>query len=286
MISPAAAPMRGARLLGALTIGWLALVVDARAAQAQSQGPTPAQALLAAYPSQLSHIDGNDLVWRDGTRMTIDDGRGAKSYEEMLLRPDLKDMLQMGYPAGRSWPTPPRIEGGRIPDPGRIRNSDFFTKMYGDCAKGSVTRHLVEVVWLPNIAPQRLLVTRVNGVADKLTAVSRELEALSASFRPYLVPSAGAFVCRPIAGTERTSAHGWGIAIDIAVARSDYWRWQKGAGKGPEGTATAKAITWRNRVPAEIIEIFERHGFIWGGKWLHYDTMHFEYRPELLASAR
>ena len=33
---------------------------------------------------------------------------------------------------------------------------------------------------------------------------------------------------------------------------------------------------------AKIVEIFERHGFIWGGKWYHYDTMHFEYRPELL----
>ncbi|MEJ2663631.1 MAG: M15 family metallopeptidase, partial [Spirochaetia bacterium] len=27
---------------------------------------------------------------------------------------------------------------------------------------------------------------------------------------------------------------------------------------------------------------FEKYGFIWGGKWYHYDTMHFEYRPELL----
>src|SRR5690242_16362928 len=27
---------------------------------------------------------------------------------------------------------------------------------------------------------------------------------------------------------------------------------------------------------------FEQHGFIWGGRWAHYDTMHFEYRPELL----
>jgi peptidoglycan LD-endopeptidase CwlK len=28
--------------------------------------------------------------------------------------------------------------------------------------------------------------------------------------------------------------------------------------------------------------VFEKHGFIWGAKWYHYDTMHFEYRPELL----
>jgi len=35
-------------------------------------------------------------------------------------------------------------------------------------------------------------------------------------------------------------------------------------------------------MPQQIVDIFERHGFIWGGKWYHYDTMHFEYRPELL----
>ena len=38
------------------------------------------------------------------------------------------------------------------------------------------------------------------------------------------------------------------------------------------------------QIPTEIIDIFERRGFIWGGKWSHYDTMHFEYRPELLTA--
>ncbi len=28
--------------------------------------------------------------------------------------------------------------------------------------------------------------------------------------------------------------------------------------------------------------VFERQGFVWGGKWFFFDTMHFEYRPELL----
>jgi len=39
-------------------------------------------------------------------------------------------------------------------------------------------------------------------------------------------------------------------------------------------------------MPWEIIRIFEKHGFIWGGKWYHYDTMHFEYMPEILLNAR
>jgi hypothetical protein len=43
-------------------------------------------------------------------------------------------------------------------------------------------------------------------------------------------------------------------------------------------------IVYKNRIPLELVAIFEKHGFIWGGKWYHYDTMHFEYRPELLVS--
>lgn len=46
--------------------------------------------------------------------------------------------------------------------------------------------------------------------------------------------------------------------------------------KGGEGAVSA------NRIPPEIVAVFERHGFIWGGRWRHFDTMHFEYRPELL----
>ncbi len=65
--------------------------------------------------------------------------------------------------------------------------------------------------------------------------------------------------------------HAYGVAIDINVALSDYWRWSGGEG-----------APYRNRIPFEIVEIFERHGFIWGGKWGHFDTMHFEYRPELM----
>ena len=39
---------------------------------------------------------------------------------------------------------------------------------------------------------------------------------------------------------------------------------------------------WCDRLSVAIARIFETHGFIWGGAWYHYDTMHFEYRPELL----
>ena len=64
------------------------------------------------------------------------------------------------------------------------------------------------------------------------------------------------------------------MTIDINVAQSDYWRNFKPDSKG--------VYSYRNRIPWKIVEIFEKYGFIWGGKWYHFDTMHFEYRPELL----
>jgi D-alanyl-D-alanine carboxypeptidase len=241
-------------------------------AEAQPVGDRPPPEigrLIAAYPDRLDRIDGNALVWKDGTRMVIDDGRGAKAHEERLAAPDLKDMLAQPYPRGAT-AEPPPVDF----EPGRVRHAAFFDKLYGDCRRGEVTAHLVDVVWLPSKWGKTVRVTRLNGVAEKLAAVSRELDALPARFDAFLFPSAGTYNCRPIAGTNRISAHGHGIAIDIATASADYWRWS--------GQSTGGPITFRNRIAMEIVAVFEKHGFIWGGRWYRYDTMHFEYRPELM----
>ena len=224
--------------------------------------------LPAVYPDTLDRIEGNKLIWKDGTAMDIDDGKGRKPFAAWLAAPDIQDMFAVPYPAGAG-----AFEPAPESDPGRARNAAFFDKMYGNCRNGEVTPHLETVVWLPRKSGQRLKVTGKNGVAARLQAVSDELDALPASFDKYLIPSAGTYNCRVIAGTDRVSAHGYGIAIDVAVSQSDYWRW---TAKDP-----AK-IAYRNRIPLEIVHIFERNGFIWGGRWYHYDTMHFEYRPELL----
>ncbi len=227
-----------------------------------------ADRLIAAYPAFLARREGNALVWRDGKRMVIDDGLGPKTPAARLDAPDLKDMLIQPYPAGVEAPP------ARDVDPGRARNSDFFTAMYGDCRRDEVRKNLVPVVWLPKKWGKSLQVTRVNGAAERLAAVSAELDALPARFDVHLYPAAGTYNCRAIAGTERVSPHGLGIAIDISTREADYWRWGKPDADG--------LPVYRNRIPQEIVTIFEKHGFIWGGKWYHYDTMHFEYRPELL----
>jgi hypothetical protein len=243
-------------------------------AQAQSDSDPVQQTrrLLDAYPDFLTRIEGNDLVWRDGRRTRIDDEITGKDLEMRLARPDLKDMFVDAYlPGSRGIPP------GFGADPGRVRHFELFDRMYGDCRKGEVERNLVQIVWLPKKWGKRLRITKINGVAAKLEAVGRELDDLPARFDTYLFPHDGTYNCRPIAGTDRISAHGHGIAIDLAAKHSDYWRWS--AKKQSDAGAP---IPYRNNFPIEIVQIFERHGFIWGGKWYHYDTMHFEYRPELL----
>lgn len=229
-------------------------------------------ALVAAYPDHLAGYDAQDLIWKDGTRMPISDGHADKSFQDLLDYPDIKDQFAFAYPLGPELKVP-----GLNQDPGRIRNEKFFLKMYGDCRKGQVAKRLKPVAWMPGRRGGSVSVTTVNGVNARLADAVKELEALPASMTQYLVPSAGTYNCRPIANTSRLSAHAYGAAIDINDKLSDYWEWSKGR----DGS-----ISWKNRIPPAIGEVFERHGFIWGAKWYHFDTMHFEYRPEIIALAR
>lgn len=237
------------------------------AVPALAAAETAGEKLRAAYPDFVAGIDGGDLVMASGRRLPIDDGR-AKSFEERLADPDLDDMFADPYPKGATVVPP-----ARDVDPGRYRNAAFFDAIYGDCRRGEVEKRLVSVPWVPKWGGGRLRFSSRAGAAEALAAVSRELEAGPPEWRKYLVPAAGTYVCRLVAGTKRPSAHGWGIAVDIATARSDYWYW---------ADPTGRRVAYRNRIPGEIAAVFERHGFVWGAKWYHYDTMHFEYRPELL----
>jgi D-alanyl-D-alanine carboxypeptidase-like protein len=228
--------------------------------------------LVASYPDFLAGHDNNYLTFKDGTRLQISDGKTAKSFDQLLEAPDIKDQFAIPYPLGTVLKAPQRDE-----DPGRIRNEPFFEKMYGDCHSGQVAQRLVSVPWLPHRGGHPIMATTINGVADRLGAISHDLEALPAEMTKYLVPTAGTYNCRAIAGTSRLSMHAYGAAIDLNAKFGDYWLWSK-----PKGDD----LIWRNRIPLAIVEIFERHGFIWGGKWYHFDTLHFEYRPEIIAYAK
>lgn len=230
-------------------------------------------ALIAAYPDRLASYTELELIWKDGSRMPLGDARPNRPLAELLDHAGIRDQFAIPYPLAAQPLRPPTVDE----DPGRIRNEAFFLKMYGDCRRGEVTPNLRAVSWLPNHGGGTIQITALNGVADQLAMVSRELDLLPAAMTKYLVPMSGTYNCRTIARTDRLSVHAFGAAIDINAAFGDYWLWAK----RPDG-----APVWRNRIPQEIVEIFERHGFIWGGRWYHFDSLHFEYRPELIALAK
>ena len=226
--------------------------------------------LAQAYPDWIKGFDDRYLIMKDGRKFAISDKSTDKTFNELLAQPDIDDMFYAVYPAG----TTPRQPEENI-DPGRVRFEPLFVAMYGDCNKQRIVGRFRTIHWLPRHQGGRVSITTVNGVDKALEAVSRELDNLPDGFIKYLKPIGGTFNCRRIAGSTARSMHAYGAAIDINDKFGNYWR---------RNLASAKYPQWRNQVPIEIVRIFERHGFIWGGYWYHYDTMHFEYRPELLPS--
>ena len=93
------------------------------------------------------------------------------------------------------------------------------------------------------------------------------------------------FQQRKIRGTENTSYHSYGLALDLIPIsynrKHANWIW-----------STAFIDEWHlipleNRwsPPQAVIDAFEKNGFVWGGKWSHFDTIHFEYAPEIILLA-
>jgi hypothetical protein len=222
------------------------------------------QKILTAYSEHIIDIKNNQVYWKDGSFTVFDDGK-QKTFDEKLENADIEDQLSQVYQKGKLLVNPILNQ-----DAGRIRNELFFKKIYG-ATKAEVEKNLVTIIWLPKSVNKKILVNKINGVDKKLQAISQELDKLP-HLKKYLENPAGTFNWRNIAGTNRLSTHSFGITIDINVKYSNYWEWEK----------SNKPLVYKNQIPYEIVEIFEKHGFIWGGKWYHYDTMHFEYRPELL----
>jgi hypothetical protein len=165
-----------------------------------------------------------------------------------------------------------------------VRNQAFLDDLYLAANRGKTEEKIVTV----EVAGFEVSVHQQ--IATPLERVSRELEALL-----EIDPGVHRFVAglkgiagynwREIAGTRSRSYHSYGLAIDLAPksfgGKHTYWRWA--LPHNEEWYSIPYEKRWM--VPLQIVKIFEKYGFIWGGKWLFFDTMHFEYRPEILILA-
>jgi hypothetical protein len=244
-----------------------AMLLSSAATAAELSLAEKLEILAKSYPDTIAGVTDNKVTVKGASEGIIVDDGADRDHFQKLEKGDIEDSLQQIYPPG-ACETRPDVNF----DPGRIRSEALMKAIYGS-SKTAVAGSLVPVKWFG----ATLHVTKVNGV-DKALAAVRDKLSSRAELKKYLAPSAGVFNWRKVSGQSNLSVHSFGAAIDINTKFADYWIWS--------GGKPGRVPVYKNKFPMEIIDIFEKHGFIWGGRWYHYDTMHFEYRPELIEIAK
>lgn len=159
-----------------------------------------------------------------------------------------------------------------------FRHPGFFNALWESCDEASSWAnmksmfffgHRLEIHW-------RLL--------EDLASIERSLIKIAKTDRQVAefinsITSAAAYNYRRIAGTKSLSFHSYGTAIDILNRNPQnkpaYWYWVKST------EWYDISVEERFSPPQKVVDVFEKHGFVWGGKWTHFDTIHYEYRPEV-----
>lgn len=158
----------------------------------------------------------------------------------------------------------------------------LFDAIYDSQTRRSLEANIIRIRFLGNLTNvhkrMEAPLKRVEEKINKLSESEKEVKDFLANLK-----SNDGYYWRIIAGTNRKSFHSLGIALDILPksngGKQIFWSWAKD--KYPD---TWMLVPLKNRwmPPLSVIKTFEEEGFIWGGKWVIYDNMHFEYHPELI----
>ena len=157
----------------------------------------------------------------------------------------------------------------------------FFDWLYSAQSRKIIEEHIIRTTFLgKSTRIHERIWTPLKNVEKKIleNAANPEIKEFIDNLR-----SADAYYWREIAGTSRKSFHSYGIALDVLPKRLNgkaiYWGWEKDR-LGDKWMMIPLEKRW---TPSdEVIRIFEEEGFIWGGYWIIFDNMHFEYHPELI----
>jgi hypothetical protein len=266
--------------------------------------PTQAElmmkALSEAYPDRIGPAQLRDDDWAfliGETWFYYAEGR--------LLPEELRDKVsEYGiqrfyntYPAGLDFfssppPQPPvsmrnitSLDGSpneRNPDgrPRIARLHRFYEALWDMSSRQEAAKQMKEVNFLGR------KVTVHNGIVNALNLVEQKIlkdSETNVQIKQWIdnLGLVDAWNWRNVASSVNRSFHSYGIAIDLLPknlgSQATYWQWT--ARNDPEWWAVP--FSKRYQPPEDVIMAFESCGFIWGGKWPFYDTMHFEYHPEV-----
>jgi hypothetical protein len=249
------------------------------------------QALRVAYPDKVQAIERRDgdwaiqvadtwFYWEGGRLLSASQRPRAREYEpipfyaypsELPEVPEYSDVEREALEA--------RV-AGMEEDPPR-RYYGFYDAIWRAPDEASAYARQKTIFFLGmKTMVHRELLEDVASIEEEILALARESTEVQAFLER--VSWVAGYHFRNVDGTGFRSNHSYGAALDLLPERFDgeqaYWRW-----------TMRDNITWyevpnedRYLVPMAIVRIFEHHGFVWGGKWRFFDTIHFEYRPEIL----
>jgi hypothetical protein len=258
-------------------------------------GEREVNALKAAWPGRILETHYRDGDWM----LRIDERWFAWAHGRLLPDTEAADWRQFAplpfYPYPLSLPplavvddqTAARLRQGvrdRQKNPPR-RSEDFLSSLLQASRRTGIEDRLsrVEVAGF-TLTVHESLTEPLGRVSDELRALRRadpEINAFIGRLREM-----NGYNYRFVEGTRSRSLHSYGLAVDLIPrsyhGKSPYWLWAMS--KSPDWWTIPYEDRWM--VPAGVVEAFEKQGFVWGGKWLFFDTMHFEYRPEILRLSR
>jgi hypothetical protein len=161
------------------------------------------------------------------------------------------------------------------------RSGLFWDELWHAATRAETENQLTSITFLGKT-------TRVHkAIQQKLAVIEERIQAAAKTDNTTQtwinnLGSLEGYGWRNIANTQSRSYHAYGLAVDLLPkslgGKQTYWLW----------TSQHRNDWWnvsyneRYHPPNAVIKAFEANGFIWGGKWPMFDTMHFEYRPEVL----
>jgi hypothetical protein len=256
-----------------------------------SRGETVLEALSAAYPDRTGKpefLDGDWTITVYGEKFYFSEGR--------LLPASLRDKLNEYVPIPfynyqkelPPWTAPTEEESARLREQEKNResrqlkrSSHFYDALWRTRSKDEAWEHIKQIIFLGHkIQVHYSILVDLSLVEERIL---REAKT-NAAVRQWIgsINSADGWNWRNIASSQSRSYHAYGAAIDLLPkslgGRETYWLWTA------RHTPDWWTVPYSRRLhpPDEVIKAFEAFGFVWGGKWRFYDTMHFEYRPEIL----
>lgn len=250
------------------------------------------RAFAAAFPQAINRAEYREGDWAvllrgkwfyyaEGRLLPEDQREKAETWARQSFYLYPEELPPWKEPEGEQAERLKNVLANRKANPPR-RNPEFYDTLWQSHTREESAANQVQISFLGKTFSVH---RELEGRLIKIDALIRGAAKTDPAVQSFIneIGSIGAWNWRNVAVTASRSYHSYGAAVDILPKNlkgmATYWQWE--ADKSAEWYKIP--YTKRYHPPPAVVKIFEQYGFCWGGKWPLFDTMHFEYRPEIMA---